>query len=105
MYRKNSRKLSERAWMISFCFVLLCVTVGAVGAACLYHPDIMTLYQETSAPAISQKVLIIDAGHGGVDGGAVAPDGTCEKEITLPIALKTVSLHCYFLSATITLMA
>ena len=32
--------------------------------------------------------VIIDAGHGGFDGGAVAHDGTVEKDINLPIALK-----------------
>ncbi len=31
--------------------------------------------------------VIIDAGHGGVDGGAVSNDGTCEKDINLQIAL------------------
>lgn len=33
-------------------------------------------------------VIIIDAGHGGEDGGAVGTDGTNEKEINLEIALK-----------------
>ena len=32
--------------------------------------------------------IIVDAGHGGVDGGAVAKDGTHEKDINLKIALK-----------------
>ena len=35
-----------------------------------------------------QPVIIIDAGHGGEDGGAVGADGTNEKEINLKIALK-----------------
>ena len=33
-------------------------------------------------------VIIIDAGHGGVDGGAVSADGTMEKELNLDIALR-----------------
>lgn len=33
-------------------------------------------------------VIIIDAGHGGEDGGAVATDGTNEKVLNLDIALK-----------------
>ena len=33
-------------------------------------------------------VIIIDAGHGGVDGGSVGADGTVEKDINLSIALK-----------------
>lgn len=32
-------------------------------------------------------IVIIDAGHGGFDGGAVANDGTVEKDINLSIAL------------------
>lgn len=35
----------------------------------------------------NQPVIIIDAGHGGFDGGAVANDGTIEKDINLSIAL------------------
>lgn len=33
--------------------------------------------------------VVLDAGHGGIDGGAVAVDGTSEKDINLAIALKT----------------
>ena len=36
--------------------------------------------------------VIIDAGHGGFDGGATAVDGTVEKDINLQIALKTARL-------------
>ena len=35
----------------------------------------------------NQPIVIIDAGHGGFDGGAVAEDGTVEKDINLSIAL------------------
>ena len=35
----------------------------------------------------SIETIIVDAGHGGEDGGAVALDGTCEKDINLDIAL------------------
>lgn len=48
------------------------------------------------SPAVSvasqispKKTVIIDAGHGGEDGGAVAADGTVEKDINLKIAHKT----------------
>ena len=34
------------------------------------------------------QILILDAGHGGEDGGAVAPDGTVEADINLQIALR-----------------
>lgn len=37
---------------------------------------------------INQETIIIDAGHGGFDGGAVALDGTVEKDINLLISHK-----------------
>lgn len=46
-------------------------------------------YATTSSVPENTKTIkvIIDAGHGGVDGGAVAGDGTLEKDINLEIAL------------------
>lgn len=40
----------------------------------------------TAASLSNYPVIIIDAGHGGFDGGAVASDGTPEKDINLSIA-------------------
>ena len=47
--------------------------------------------QQTSSTNIYNNyfpVLIIDAGHGGEDGGAVADDKTLEKDINLDISIK-----------------
>lgn len=43
-----------------------------------------------------QADLILDAGHGGMDGGAVSPDGICEAPITLAIAQKSQALFGFF---------
>jgi len=37
---------------------------------------------------IDMTTIVIDAGHGGFDGGAVSKDGTCEKDINMAIALR-----------------
>ena len=44
--------------------------------------------EESGVTALTEKgrSLVIDAGHGGMDGGAVAPDGTLEKDLNLEIA-------------------
>ena len=43
----------------------------------------------TTAGTVSElKTVIVDAGHGGADGGAVAVDGSAEKDYNLSIALK-----------------
>lgn len=53
----------------------------------------------TSSNTISTynvPVIIVDAGHGGEDGGAVSADGSIEKDINLSIALKTNDLLSFF---------
>lgn len=41
-----------------------------------------------SAVPVSDKVIVIDAGHGASDGGAVGKSGVLEKELNLSIALR-----------------
>ena len=43
---------------------------------------------ETSSNPFMRKTVIVDAGHGGDDGGAIGIDGTVEKDINLDISLK-----------------
>ena len=38
------------------------------------------------------RTLVIDAGHGGIDGGAISDDGTKESDINLAIALRLDSI-------------
>ena len=40
------------------------------------------------APHNDQAILVLDAGHGGIDGGAVSESGICEQTINLAIAKK-----------------
>ncbi len=40
----------------------------------------------------TEPVLVIDAGHGGADGGAVAADGTLESDINIDVALRLDAL-------------
>ncbi|MGM9614463.1 MAG: N-acetylmuramoyl-L-alanine amidase [Oscillospiraceae bacterium] len=49
-----------------------------------------------SATAEEAPVLVIDAGHGGEDGGAVAADGTLESDINLDIALRLDALAAFW---------
>lgn len=44
----------------------------------------MNVYAEDN----SSKVILIDPGHGGIDGGAKSKNGTIEKDINLQIGLK-----------------
>ena len=58
-----------------FCAVVLTAAVGIVDRA---QPVSVT-------PA--EPLILIDPGHGGADGGAVAPDGTQEKDLNLAVSL------------------
>ncbi len=49
----------------------------------------------TSTPTVAIKkmpVIVIDAGHGGIDSGAVGVDGTLEKNINLSVSQKLAAL-------------
>ena len=58
-----------------FCAVVLTAAVGIVDRA------------QPVSVAPADPLILIDPGHGGADGGAVAPDGTQEKDINLAISL------------------
>ncbi len=45
-------------------------------------------YAGDITPEGGRPVIVIDAGHGGIDAGTSARDGTAEKDINLAIALK-----------------
>ena len=45
-------------------------------------------YMKINDSYTSKKTIVIDPGHGGVDGGAVSTKGTIEKDINLQISLK-----------------
>ena len=47
---------------------------------------------ETSSVPVSNKIVIVDAGHGLPDGGAVSSNGVTESEINLQIAFKLKNL-------------
>lgn len=59
--------------------------------------NLLNLAKSTSGtPSYNFDTIVIDAGHGGEDCGAIADDGTLEKDINLNIAIK---LHELLLSS------
>ena len=63
--------------------ILLATVIGVVTR--VYGEDLIL----QSADAVPyEKIIIIDAGHGGEDPGAVGVDGSLEKDINLEIALQ-----------------
>lgn len=60
-----------------------------IGMGCFVH---LSQVRPVSLAKLTQPTIIIDAGHGGMDGGAVGVDGIVEKHINLSIAKKLQSL-------------
>lgn len=81
---------AEDAALFTLSFLWICVIIH-----CVFLSDTDT--QSVSADSSeASPVLILDPGHGGADGGAVAPDGTVESELNLAVALRVRDL-CAFL--------
>ena len=64
-------------------FIIIVIVVGLVFVGVNADKDVTVQSGNNNMP-----VIIIDAGHGGVDGGAVSSDGTQEQYINLDIARK-----------------
>ncbi len=65
--------------------VLIC---GMLCASCVHREDRgEDSESESTEVQRVQTVVVIDAGHGGEDGGASGKDGTLEKDLNLSIAL------------------
>ncbi len=82
----KSKKIILRKFSLSASAFVLCLAL-ALGTI-LYKEEIKNAVSVSLKSYNKCDTVIIDAGHGGFDGGAVAGDGTVEKNINLKIALK-----------------
>ena len=72
--------------------VLLASLLIAVVSIGIFQMNLKEESIETVALPVSNKVIVLDAGHGNPDGGAVSTNGISEAEINLKIALKLQNL-------------
>ncbi len=69
-----------------FLFGILIAVFGVLSVGSVYTFTQRAV--DASLNTAKYKSVIIDAGHGGVDGGTSADDGTLEKDLNLQIAMK-----------------
>ena len=70
-----------KKWNVCLIFSLLLISVYSAGL----FMDTMLGSESASIPAYGKKI-VIDAGHGEPDGGAVGPSGVKEQELNLKVA-------------------
>lgn len=63
-------------------FLLTAITILSLAA----RPPAVPAFSYAVLPTV--ETIVLDAGHGGADGGAVATDGTAESGINLTVALR-----------------
>jgi N-acetylmuramoyl-L-alanine amidase len=67
-----------------------------IGCLCIAHfgSGAVTVMVE-NAPLEDRICIVVDAGHGGIDGGATSCSGVLESKINLDIALRLNDLLCF----------
>ncbi len=68
--------------------LIICVIVVLAGVVALMTAAIVRMPATSAASEEMTKRVLIDVGHGGVDGGAVSISGVKEADINLEIALR-----------------
>ena len=78
----------KQRFVLSGCMLIGILLLGIVTAEEVLIPAL-------SVPNEGSYTLVLDAGHGGMDGGAVAADGTAEQDINLAIVLRCRDLASF----------
>ncbi|MBQ2795072.1 MAG: N-acetylmuramoyl-L-alanine amidase [Oscillospiraceae bacterium] len=78
-----------KAFIVTICAFFI------VAAPFLYYPE-EPIAAASSGLFSEEKFIILDAGHGGEDGGAIGAGGIVEKDINLSITLKTAKFLRFF---------
>ena len=75
--------------------VISCIILLLIISIVILH-SLIGNYIRTSSGIASGPTVIVDAGHGGIDGGATGVDGIVEKDINIDIALKLLEILCFY---------
>ena len=86
---------TKKSWLV-FVVLFVCFSLLAAPVSEMLFATVTTAADDT----VQQPVIIIDAGHGGIDGGATGISGALEKDLNLAIAAR-VAAYCRLLGATV----
>lgn len=78
-------KMNQKGWLAAlFALIVIAIVLSS-------ESTIQTMVHQKAT-----NTLVIDAGHGGFDGGAIGASGTTEQDINLSIAQRLACLSEYF---------
>lgn len=95
VYSRNDQPEKSPAYICIGFFVVVLILISVCALIWMIwrngnEVEAVVVSEEQSAMRL--PTLVIDAGHGGMDGGAVGSDGTLEKEINLAVAKRLATL-------------
>lgn len=82
--------METREFLKRYAYVYLYVVAFFLGCAGLLAHSVETV--GSMQPFVTHPVIVIDAGHGGIDGGTTGAAGTSEQKINLSIAKRLNAL-------------
>ena len=87
---KKKKTFFWRQISFLFCYSAVCIILVAVT---YFAGEKITEREQDASVSVSDRItVIIDAGHGGRDGGASTEDGVLEKDLNLAVAKKLEAL-------------
>ncbi|MBQ9132605.1 MAG: N-acetylmuramoyl-L-alanine amidase [Clostridia bacterium] len=99
--RTTDRSARRPVWQF-VAFLLVLAAVCALLSFFSPRPDAQT-QAPAAIPTLSGRTVVLDAGHGGEDGGAISVSGSYEKDLNLQIALLVADqLHANGISVILT---
>jgi len=78
VYRINLKAMVTVIVLVAFIYTAYVYAMGRIATETI----------SAMSWAVSNQIIVVDAGHGGPDGGASGPSGTLEKDINLAVAQK-----------------
>ncbi|MBR7098092.1 MAG: N-acetylmuramoyl-L-alanine amidase [Clostridia bacterium] len=84
--------MKKNGFRLASLLLIFCLVAGCFSFSSIRSSD--RLSHSSATETVPEWTVVLDAGHGGEDGGAVSSSGVFEKDVNLSITLKLNELLC-----------